>query len=437
MKKIEIRRGKINLAQVPLSAGVYLFINKKGDILYVGKAKSLRPRLSSYFRAPATNKSLILRQKAKAIKIIPTPSDFEALLLEARLIKKYQPPYNTQLKDDKHYLYIKITQDPVPLIATSRKKEEEKASFFGPYPSSGTVRFLLTTLRKIFPYRSCPHLPKKPCLYADLKLCPAPCSQEPRAIKENKKNINQISRILQGKSKQIIHFYQKKMHQEIEGEQFEKAALYKKIIDQLNWLTEKRIDPLFFEDKLLHHLSPWQKLKATCQLLKKYLPLPPLTKNYRIEGYDIAHLSGQEATGSMVVFIDGLARSQEYRQFKIRLKEQINDPAMLAHVIKRRFQHPEWQYPQLILIDGGKPQVGKVTDVLEKKQINIPVIGLAKRQETIIIRKENKFQEIKVPINSPSLLLLREARNEAHRFAQRYHHQRRQKKLKEKNEKNN
>jgi len=165
------------------------------------------------------------------------------------------------------------------------------------------------------------------------------------------------------------------------------------------------------------------------QLLKKYLPLPPLTKNYRLEGYDIAHLSGQEAAGSLVVFINGLAYPQEYRQFKIRLKEQINDPAMLPEVIKRRFQLPEWHQPQLILIDGGRPQVGKITNVLKKMRINIPVIGLAKREETIIIRKEDKFQEIKVAINSPSLLLLREIRDEAHRFAQRYHHQQRQKNL--------
>jgi len=247
MKRIEIKRGKINLAQIPLSAGVYLFINKKGDILYIGKAKSLRPRLSSYFRTPATNKSLILRQKAKAIKVITTPSDFEALLLEARLTKKYQPPYNTQLKDDKHYLYIKITHGLIPLITTSRKKKEKEASFFGPYPSSGAVRFLLTTLRKAFPYRSCLHLPQKPCLYADLGLCPAPCSKKPQAIKENKKNITQISRILQGESKQIIAFYQKKMRLKSKREQFEEAALYKKIIDQLNWLTEKRIDPLFLK----------------------------------------------------------------------------------------------------------------------------------------------------------------------------------------------
>ena len=418
------------LKKIPSKPGVYLFLNQEGKPLYVGKAANLKNRLGAYLgeKTLLDKKTRLLVLEAKKLKIIILPSEFEALLLEANLIKQFQPPYNTKLKDDKRYLYIKITREKYPQVGVARRQTPH-AELFGPYPSAKTVRFLLREIRRIFPYRSCRILPKKPCLYYQINLCPAPCvNQDKKSTLAYRRQISQIKKLLEGKSGRLIKEYDQKMRQEAKKENFEKAAQFKEIKEKLIWLTEKRTAPEIWLEEIFPEETASQRLQALYEILKNYYPKlsPPLK---RIEAYDIANLAGGEATGSMVVFKNGQPDPASYRQFKIKTKDKPDDPAMMKEVIGRRLNNPQWPRPDFILVDGGKGQVSAALKALEEKKQNIPVAGLAKREEEIVIKEKDHYRILKIDPNSPALLLLRQTRDEAHRFAQRYHHWLRTKKL--------
>ncbi|MBP8591367.1 GIY-YIG nuclease family protein [Candidatus Shapirobacteria bacterium] len=418
------------LKKIPPKPGVYLFLDQKGKPLYVGKAANLKNRLGAYLgkKAPLERKTKLLVQEAKKLKIIILPSEFEALLLEANLIKQFQPPYNTKLKDDKHYLYIKITAGKYPQVGVARR-QTANAELFGPYPSAKTVRLLLREIRRIFPYRSCRILPPKPCLYYQINLCPAPCvNQDKKSTLAYQRQISQIKKLLEGKSDRLIKEYDRKMRQEAKKENFEKAAHFKEIKEKLIWLTEERTAPQIWLEEIFPEEAAEERLQALFKILKDYYPRLKLPLR-RIEAYDIANISGREATGSMVVFKNGEPDPSSYRQFKIRAKTIPDDPAMIKEIVGRRLNHPQWPYPDLILVDGGKGQVNAAIKTLGEKKQNLPVVGLAKREEEIIIKKGNSYKILRIDPDSPALLLLRQARDEAHRFAQRYHHLLRAKKL--------
>jgi len=418
---------KINLKEIPNTSGVYLFLDATGKAIYIGKAINLHHRLASYFRSKVSNKTVQIIKNANKLKIIATASDFDALLLEAKLIKKHQPKYNVSLKDDKRYLYIKITHEDWPQVSTARKTTPG-ATLFGPFPSAKTVRLILKQIRQIFPYCSCRTMPKKSgllggqaCLYYHLGLCPGPClNNSPEDKKKYNQQIEKIKKVLSGQSQSLISQYEKKMRAAAKKENYEAALEAKKIRDSLTFLTKQKVDPNLFLADLDLKENYQDRLKALENLLTKHFK--GLASLKRIETYDIANISGQEATGSMIVFTSGQPDTSQYRQFKIRQEAKPNDPKMIAEVLRRRLKHPEWPTPNLIVVDGGKTQLLAALSTLKENSLDIPALGLAKREETIIIKDKAGFISINLDQQSPALLMLRAGRDEAHRFAQKYHH---------------
>jgi len=387
---------------LPEKSGVYIFKDKKGRILYIGKATNLRRRVSSY------------GQKFQSVDHILVESEFEALLLEASLIKKHQPKYNTRLKDDKSPLYIKITKETFPRVFPARKVEGR----FGPYPQAKTARLVLKFLRRIFPYRSCRRLPKRACLYFDLKLCPGVClNQTEEDKKAYLKTISRLKSLLSRKSRVVIKDLKKEMEQAVKNEDFEKAKEQRDKIKQIDWLIQKRhLADEYLENPYLLQNIRQKELQEIQSLLKISTPL------VRIEGFDISNIFGTKGTGGMVVFLNGEPEKSLYRRFKIETKKTPDDVAMMKEAVSRRLKHQEWEFPDLILVDGGKGQVSGVLEELKNLGLKIPVLGLAKRIEEVVWRMENREWRIeKLKEDSPALNLLKRIRDESHRFAHSYH----------------
>ena len=231
------------------------------------------------------------------------------------------------------------------------------------------------------------------------------------------KTIDQLIKFLEGKKKSLLQEMEKEMKETAKEQDFEKAARIKKQIQDLKYITSPYFIDLSF---------PKKETKREIEELKRVLGLKRV---FRIEGFDVSNIQGKMATGSMVVFLNGEPEKEEYRRFKIRMKEEPNDVGMMKEIVTRRLNHPEWEYPDLLVIDGGKGQVRGVLEVLRKRGIKIPVIGLAKKEEKIIVPKfqipnskfQIKCQQLVLPKDSPALHLLQRVRDEAHRFALSYH----------------
>lgn len=328
------------------------------------------------------------------------------------------PKYNIKLVDGKQYPSLKITiKDQYPKILLVRKHvEEDGALYFGPYTSALSLRMVLKILRRIFPYQNVLNHPNRLCLYFHLGLCPCPTVTKDKTYK---KNINHIIDFLNGKTKKIIKDLEKERNIFSKNENFEEAQNIQRKIDSINLITSDVYKP--FEYELNPNLRS-DVIQGQLNELKEILnknTVNVLNLN-RIECYDISNTSGLNATGSMVVFTNGEKDSASYRRFKIKkfYNNKPNDFAMMQEVLERRLQHKEWPTPSLIIVDGGKGQVSSVKDSLEKYNLNIPLIGLAKREETIIT---SNLKEILLPENSKSLHLIMRLRDEAHRFAITYH----------------
>lgn len=399
--------------KLPQTPGIYQFTDENGRLIYVGKAKSLRKRVASYFAGknlgPKTN---LLVKNITNIKIIKVFSEFEATLLEAQLIRDHQPFFNQQSKDDKSPIYIKITDDKIPIVQTTRVQKPQKGVFLkGPFPSSKTTRDILKITRRIFPY--CHHKnPQNPCLFVHLGLCPYPYKSV-FAKKQYAANIKRIKKLLWGKSNELISELKKDMDKFSKNQQYEKAGETKKTISQLEFLSTTYHAPKEFLDRptLVDDIS-LAKLKS----LKKVLGLSKIPR--RIECYDISNISGKLATGSMVVFTNGQEDKDEYRRFKIRFSQKADDYQMLKEILSRRFKN-EWQMPDLIIIDGGRGQLNSALSVLNNLKLTISVISLAKKFEEIYAPYQ--ILPIKLPKESPARQLVQEIRDEAHRFAITYH----------------
>ena len=412
------------IARLPDSPGAYIYENADGKIIYVGKSKSIKKRVLSYFQnknlGPKTN---LLVKKIADIKYIKVESEFEALLLEAELIRKNQPFFNFQTKDDKSPLYIKITSDEIPLVSLVRKPQVSKGDFTkGPFPSARLARNLLKTIRRIFPY--CHHKnPKKPCLYVHLGLCPFPYAS---AKKKNYylKNIKAIEKLLSGKSKVLLKSLTGDMQKLASLEKFEEAQNIKRQIERTKYMLSGFRDPLEFlaQPTLVDDLttSRLKNLKVTLGLSK----IPR-----RIECFDISNTAGREATGSMAVFENGQSQKSQYRKFRIKFKSTPDDYEMIREVLTRRFNN-SWPEPDLIVIDGGKGQLNAALSILKKKAVGIPVIAIAKRFEEIYLTE--KPLPLRLEKQNPARQLIQAARDEAHRFALAYHRLLRSKKLYEK-----
>lgn len=437
----------ITKRNLPPKPGVYIFKENQGKVIYIGKAINLKKRVQSYnTRLSCQFARMIAR--IKDIDFIVTQSDLEALILEASLIKKYKPKFNIRLKDDKHFLYIKISSgDEFPKVTTSRKENDPQACylrqqkrpkgvFFGPFPSAKKTRDVLRIIRRIFPFCSQKTLGKRACFYSHLGLC-HPCPSNivkfqgkirKKLKKKYLKNIDQISKFLNGQSTKIIVDLEKKMRRKAKQQKFEEAAKLRDKILKLKYITQPRekvgayLENFNFLDKKYK-----KQLDLLFKLLKKRFG-EKIAYPARIEGYDISNISGKEATGAMVVFEQGDEEKKLYRRFKIKFKKTPDDVACLIEVFKRRLEHKNWLLPQLIVVDGGKAQVGVFLKILEKKKLFIPVLGLAKQEERVIaplnFKKksgEGKFECLELNLNSTVLNLLKRVRDEAHRFARAYH----------------
>lgn len=423
---------KKKLARLPSKPGVYFFKNKLDNIIYIGKSVNLKNRVTSYWQNK--NIGFYTKKMVKEIADIDFKicnSEFEALLLEAKLINLYQPEYNTRHKDDKSFLGISISQEEYPRVFASRDLKLKKTAFIGPFPSSQEVRQVLKILRQIFSYRSCKRLSKKTCLYYHLRLCQGCCIGYPK--KEYKKTINKIKNFLNGNIKALIRQLEKEMKQTSKVMDFEKAAVLKKQIQAINYVVLNWQS--LASSSLSINLAKDEKEKVLFEAKKI---LPQLKNLKRLEAYDVSNILGKQAAGSMVVFKNFIPAKDQYRRFKINKVYEPDDVAMIEEIVQRRFKHQDWQYPSLIIIDGGKGQVGAAFSVLRDLDLikKILILGLTKpakgwsasggKEETIIKPRIKKasiigWQEIKLEKNNAFLILIQQLRDESHRFARKYH----------------
>lgn len=414
---------RLLLRRLPSAPGVYLFKDEKEKILYVGKAKDLKKRVSSYFSNRALDaKTIKLVNAVRNIETIQVASEIEAFLLESSLIKKHKPFYNIKLIDDKSYPMVEITTGNNPSLTITRKRTDKNAKYFGPYSDTTALKTVLKLVRRIFPYQSVKNHPKRKCLYYHLNLCPCVLSN-PEKMQEYKKNLKNIERFLDGKKEEVLKHLISERNVYSSSEEFEKALEVQLRIERIELITSTTYDPFHYMDKPDFYFERIEREVASLNdILKKYYDnLGNLT---RIECYDISNISGKQATGSMVVFLNGDKAAKEYRRFKIRTKDTPDDFHMMKEMLSRRLGN-EWPVPQLIVIDGGKGQVGAALKALANVGRRIPVIGLAKREEIIVIPLKKpggvEFLEIKLPHSTPGINLLRRIRDEAHRFAITYH----------------
>jgi excinuclease ABC subunit C len=439
------------LAGLPNNPGVYQFKNIKGEIIYVGKAKNLKNRVGSYFHTnlnPET-KTGSLVARINDVDYIQVASEFDAIILEAELIKKYRPKYNIIQKDDKTYLYIVIRNEKVkvdakdltiPKVLTARQTELLPGDLkFGPYPDSSTAKFVVRTMRKIFPFRDCStakfstyHRRGKPCLYGQIGLCSGPCVHyDKQSLNDYTKLINSIKKVLHGGSFDMLKELESQMQTYAKQQNYEQAQIYRDLINKFNYVRASSKSPqTYMENPMFIEDTGYLAMRSLQETLPILKAMPR-----RIECYDISNISGKEAVGSMVVAENGLITKREYKRFKIKYKSTPDDFDMLREVLSRRLSHHSqkadgktiWTDPDLLVIDGGKGQISAVSAIMEKMSLNVPIIGLAKKFETIVYQDIHGFQEILLDAKNPGLALLIRLRDEAHRFAQDYHHKLRSK----------
>lgn len=397
---------KARVKMLPLTSGVYLMKDKDGQVIYVGKAVSIRKRVQSYFRKrPTMSKTDLLVENIDHIDHIETASEAEALILEASLIKKYDPKYNIELRDDKSYPLIQITDEEFPRISVERPHERNpNYIYYGPYVNPGLIREALALLRKIFHFRTCDPFPAKECLDYHIGLCEAPCIHK-ISQQEYAKNIRNVRLILEGRKDDLYKKLRADMEDHAKAKRFEQAA---KLRDQL-----QAIGALYSGTKDINYYKEAEQLQRALDLPR--LPI-------RIETFDISNIMGNQSVGSMVSFLNGKPDKTNYRRFKIKEVEGIDDFRMIAEVVRRRYRRLKNEgkmFPDLIVIDGGKGQLSAACQELVKLGVQIPIVSLAKKEEEIFL--PHKRNPVKLSLDSLGLKLLQRTRDEAHRFAVKYH----------------
>ncbi len=420
--------------RLPNKPGVYFF--KKGkEILYIGKATSLKDRVKSYFGKDLveTRGPILVDLIFKADKIDwqETESVLEALILEAVLIKKHQPKYNTKEKSDKSFNYVCITKDKKVAIVRGKILNKEKcSSFFGPFPNGNQLREALKIIRKIFPYFDDKKGTKgRDEFYKQIKLVP-------EDLIENKSNIKNIKLLFEGKKKKILSNLKKEMKEYAKIREFEKAGEVKKQIFALQHINDvaliksnsgadnKIFGPAPFIKTPAKFSSNFSSLRPSPDYRGGTLGKLKIERNLRrVEAYDIAHMSGKNMVGVMVVVENGEIEKSEYKKFKIRSQEDANDTGALKEVLERRLAHTEWPFPELIVVDGGIAQINVAKAVLAKMGLKIEVVSVLKDDRH---KAKAILGDKKIALKYKREILL--ANNEAHRFAIAYH-----KKLRNKN----
>lgn len=400
---------KVKGGMLPDSPGVYLMKNAKGKIIYVGKATSLKRRVSSYFQRPQDARIQQMVSEIRDIDYIQKPTAIEALILEANLIKYYFPPYNIKDKDNKSFLYLVVTKEdfPKPLLLRGTDIGDDASrrykAVFGPYTSPRSLRAALDLVRKAFPWSTCDPGQPRACFYHHLKLCPGVCIGA-ISKREYGRIIRDLIRFFDGKKDDVLKQYRKDMKTAATERRFEDAAGLRNKIYFLEHIQDVAV--LKREDNDVDKIREGEA---------------PVNMYGRIEGYDISNISGTSSVASMVVFENGAPAKAEYRKFRIRTVKGSNDVASMQETLARRFRN-DWKHPDLILIDGGWPQVNAATQVVHEWELGIPVVGLAKgpnRDKDELICNKNNL-EICAQCERHKALLVA-VRDEAHRFAIAYH----------------
>lgn len=403
------------LKTLPAAPGVYFHKATNGEVIYVGKAAVLKNRVRQYFHKTQKDpKTEALVKEIADTDWIVVDTEMDALFLESEMIKRYMPKWNILLRDDKTVSYVRINmRSEVPYVSFTRTPQDDKAVYIGPFYGKTAVAKALRILRRVFPYYDKPYDGKK-TLNTDLGLTPG-IEVGRMSVQEYKKNLRKLRLYLEGGRHKLISEIEKQMQQAAKEERFEEAAELRKQLFGLRELQKK----IVFSDKEFLDISSDQALVDLQKLLG--LADPPR----RIEGYDISHQSGTNVVGSMVVFTNGVSDRSEYRKFKLR-NQRNDDTANLREVIERRLKHQEWDFPNLVILDGGLMQVNAVRDLLWNK--NIAVIGRDKSGDhtrnaavRIIIPKIGENQEVMLSPDSHVAKLIARIDDEAHRFAITYH----------------
>lgn len=402
-------KDKLNL--LPALPGVYFHKNQHNEIIYVGKAAVLKNRVRQYFQNSIKDqKTLNLVSEISDFDFIVTDSEIDALFLESEMIKRYQPKWNILLKDDKTVTFVRIDlKSEIPIVTTTPNPVDDNALYIGPFYGRSAISKALKSLRKVFPFYDRKYTGKR-SLYTDLGLTPG-IEIGVSTSQQYKQNLKKLISYLKGDKKQLIASLESEMKKASSEAKFEQALVLRNQVLGLKELSRK----IIFSDQEFLDISKDRALIELQELLK--LKSPPR----RIEGYDISHQSGENAVASMVVFINGVSARQEYRKFKIRHSKN-NDFENLKEVLERRIKHQEWPLPELILIDGGIPQLNFLAPLLN--ELNIPYLGLAEKNETIVLplsTNPKTYQELTLPRSSDLLKLLQRIRDESHRFAITYH----------------
>ena len=412
----------------PQTPGVYIMKNDKGIVIYVGKAKNLRSRASSYFQKTAELEPRISGwiDQIADIDFMECESEVDALLVESRLIKDIQPAHNKELKDDKTFPYLQITtHEDFPRVELTRTPEGKAVKLYGPFANAGSLRGAIQVLQRIFKFRTCSLDIEdgderwrwfRPCLLASIKQCTAPCNL--RVSKEDyKKDIRRLQMFLDGNKTRLLGQMEKEMLAASKEMRFEEAAKLRDELMMLRSLDDRGELDTHAQPEVFY-IDPKKGLTGLRKVLK--LDKTPRT----IEGVDIAHLQGGQTVASLVQFIDGLPFKPGYRRFKIEDVKGIDDFRSINEVVARRFSrlHDEQEaFPDILLIDGGKGQLSAAMAAFEALEIEPPtVISLAKRDEEIF--RPGNPEPLKLSRNSFALRLLQYVRDESHRFAQHYHH---------------
>jgi len=438
-----MKENVLSMPTLPHCPGIYLMRDQTGRIIYIGKALSLKKRVASYFNKRTQTlpvqafKLQALVEDIRHIDYIPTASERDALVLERRLIRRFQPNFNVMWKDDKSYPFVALTMgEDFPRVFLTRKRKRDGTLYFGPYPSVKRVRRLLhwAWKRKLFPLRLCKldikegqpysYEKVKSCLYLHTKECPAPCLARISAEKY-KKIALKAKWFLEGNKEKLAKEWEKDMARYSKKMDYEKAAELRDRMDALRHMDE-RITVRQMSEEMLNMRT--QKTQAV-QVLRGQLNLknPPEI----MECFDISHIQGVEKVASMVRFEHGRPAKSEYRKYIIRTVTGIDDFRSIAEVVERRTRRLRKEgkpLPDLIVIDGGKGQLSSALEALRGQDIkDIPIIALAKKEEEIYF--PNNPHPLRLPIDSPALLLLRQIRDEAHRFAIQFHRHRRKKRI--------
>ncbi len=414
--------------EFPQTPGVYLMKDAAGVVIYVGKAVNLRSRAGSYFLKAAAeeHRTAELVREIADIDFLSADSEVDALLVESRLIKDVQPKYNRELKDDKTFPYLEIfIREDFPRVEFTREPHERGTKLYGPFAGAASLRGAIQVLQKIFKFRTCSLDIEegdekwrwfRPCLLHSIQQCTAPCNL--RINKEEyRRDIARLRMFLEGKKSALLKQMRAEMAAAAAERRYEKAARLRDEISALETLDrrgelETHVQPEVF------YIDPKKGLAG----LKKVLKLGSTPRT--IEGVDIAHLGGGETVASLVQFIDGLPFKPGYKRFKIRGVEGIDDFASIHEVVARRFKRLSDEgevFPDVLLVDGGRGQLNAALAAFSELEIRRPtVISLAKREEEIYV--DELPDPLRLSRHSYALRLLQYVRDEAHRFAQHYHH---------------